>query len=84
MSKVPSSFADAIRASVLNGNTVIDVTNMTDKRDMYKTARINGTDECVSVQHLGDNDYKVTFQSGSVAYMPAEENGTVYLTQFVL
>jgi len=55
-----------------------------DKRDAYKTAWVNGYEEFAAVEHMGDDEYKVTFQSGSVAYMPAEQNGTVYLTDFVL
>jgi hypothetical protein len=57
-----------------------------DKRDFFKTAVLNGyngfVDEYVGVEHIGDNHYKVKFQSGSVAFMPAEENGVVYLTRF--
>ncbi len=59
-----------------------------DKRDFFKTAVLNGyngfVDEHVGVEHIGDDRYKVKFQSGSVAFMPAEENGAVYLTRFCL
>jgi hypothetical protein len=59
-----------------------------DKRDLFKTARLNSyngfVDEYVGVEHIGDDHYKVKFQSGSVAFMPAEENGVVYLSRFCL
>ncbi len=55
-----------------------------DKRDLYKTAKLAYNDECVRVQHVGDGHYKVTTLMGSVMWMPAEENGIVYLTGFVL
>jgi hypothetical protein len=54
------------------------------KNDLYKTAIFAATGEVVGVKHIGDGHYKVTFQSGSTAFMPAEENGMVYLTGFVL
>jgi hypothetical protein len=50
----------------------------------YKTARLVATDEYVSVKHLGDGHYKVTFQSGSTAMMPAEQDGHVYLDSFCI
>jgi hypothetical protein len=57
---------------------------MSNKNDFYKTAIFVATGEVVGVQHIGDGHYKVTFQSGSTAFMPAEENGVVYLTSFAL
>jgi hypothetical protein len=54
------------------------------KQDFFKTARVVATGEYVSVKHIGEGDYKVTFQSGSTAFMPEQENGVVYLDSFCL
>lgn len=54
------------------------------KANLYKTARVSATGEFVTVKHIGDGHFKVTFQSGSTAFMPAVENGFVYLDSFVL
>jgi hypothetical protein len=50
----------------------------------YTTARMVDTGEFVTVKHLGDGHYKVTFQSGSTAMMPAEQDGHVYLDRFTI
>jgi hypothetical protein len=50
--------------------------------DYYTTARMVDTGEFVAVKHIGDGHYRVTFQSGSTAMMPAEQDGHVYLDRF--
>lgn len=55
-----------------------------DKRDFFKTARLVSTGEYVAVKHIGDGHFKVTYQSGSTAFMPVEESGYVLLDNFVL